>query len=300
MSAPDILRWYIDAITANRKETNFTLSTADELLGLATLVNRKKDDFSGKTITLKGDIDLSRYEDWVPIGVFADDEHKKFSGTFDGAGHIISNLTITSPDGLSGLFGFISGGTVKNLGLTGVNIHRAGEYVGSIAGSIVNYAKMIACYATGAVRGTDKVGGLVGNVGNNSSVTGCYSVCTVSAVNRAGGVVGAASYSDVAGCAALNPEVCAPGMHGRVAASVDSAQAVSNNAAFAGILKKDGSTRWQRTGAGAVDGVSLTADQIKADPTIGGRFKGENGWTTSPGTLPGLGGKTEELPEHLK
>lgn len=300
MGTPDMIRWYVDALAADRKAVNFTISAADELVGLAVLVNNKKDDFAGKTITLAADIDLSKYTDWTPIGIYADDEHKRFSGTFDGAGHVVSNLTINSLEGLRGLFGFVCGGTIKNLGVRCVNIRRAGEYVGGVAGSIVNYATMVGCYSTGAVCGTDKVGGLVGNVGNNSKVTACYSLCAVSAVNRAGGLAGAVSYSDVASCAALNPEIMCSGMHGRVAASVDSTLAVSNNVGFAGMAKKDGLAKWQRTGAGAVDGADITPEQIAADPTIGGRFAAADGWTTDKGKLPGLGGAAAEIPEYLK
>ncbi|MCL2219603.1 MAG: hypothetical protein FWB94_06950 [Chitinispirillia bacterium] len=297
MGTPDT-RWYADAIAANPKVTNFTISTADELAGLAEIVNLKKDNFSGKNIMLAGNIDLSAYENWVPIGIYANDEAKSFSGTFDGFGHTISRLTINSQDSHKGLFGFICSGKVKNLGLECIVI-CGGDHIGGLAGGIGNYASLTACYSTGAVKGTDKIGGLVGNVSNNSNITACYSICTVTAASRAGGLAGAVSYSDLAGCAALNPEVKGNGLHGRVAASVDSRYAVSNNIAFSDMQRGDGTSKWQRKGAGAVDGADITAASIKSDPTLGGRFTPADGWTTEPGGLPGLGGRPAPMPEHL-
>ena len=94
-------------------EDPWKIATAEQL-------DRIRDDLTGHYILI-GDIDLSGYENWMPIGTFqprsdapedAEVPHPDyaFTGTFDGAGHTISNLTISceAPMG-AGLFGCASG-----------------------------------------------------------------------------------------------------------------------------------------------------------------------------------------------
>ena len=94
-------------------EDPWKIATAEQL-------DRIRDDLTGH-YTLIDDIDLSGYENWMPIGTFqprsdapedAEVPHPDyaFTGTFDGAGHTISNLTISceAPMG-AGLFGCASG-----------------------------------------------------------------------------------------------------------------------------------------------------------------------------------------------
>ena len=89
-------------------------------IATAEQMDRIRDDLTGH-YTLIDDIDLSGYENWMPIGTFqprsdapedAEVPHPDyaFTGTFDGAGHTISNLTISceAPMG-AGLFGCASG-----------------------------------------------------------------------------------------------------------------------------------------------------------------------------------------------
>lgn len=98
----------------------YEISTAEQLAGLAALVNGTAKDtegnpiaavnFSGKTIKLTADIDLGN-QAWTPIG--NGDSSFAFSGTFDGDGYTISGLNV--PDANApGLFGCIFG-TVQNL-----------------------------------------------------------------------------------------------------------------------------------------------------------------------------------------
>lgn len=94
-------------------EDPWKIATAEQL-------DRIRDDLTGHYILID-DIDLSGYENWMPIGTFqprsdapedAEVPHPDyaFTGTFDGAGHTISNLTISceAPMG-AGLFGCASG-----------------------------------------------------------------------------------------------------------------------------------------------------------------------------------------------
>ena len=111
-----------------------------------------------------------------------------FAGHFDGNGHVICNLCIRGGSYL-GLFGQVqSGGSISNLGLEGVNVHGAGDYVGGLVGN--NSAGAItSSYSTGDVSGNGYyVGGLVG--GNGGTVTACYATAKVLGTGRVGGLAG--------------------------------------------------------------------------------------------------------------
>jgi len=179
----------------------FSISEAEELSALSAIVNGAlvddgipKDDFSGKTIKLAGNIDLSQYDNWTPIGTF--DKYcggirNEFRGTFDGGGYVISNLTVNREKSRNnGLFGYIAGGSVKNLGVENVNI-RAGEVAGGIAGYISGSAAIVNCYTAGKIDGKEIAGGIAGYVDENSGITNCYSTAAVSASDGSvGGLAG--------------------------------------------------------------------------------------------------------------
>jgi len=306
--------WY----SAKPKAKSFTISTADELAGLAQIVNGTwggkpaKDSFAGKTVKLAGDIDLSSYDNWDPIGGW-DPAHNTsipFSGTFDGSGRVIRGLTINRPDKKDrGLFGYIERGRVKNLGLEGVNILGAG-YVGALAGTVWRSSSVVNCYSTGTVSATSThAGGLAGAVVDSSRLANSYSTAAVRSENHSGGLAGrVGSNSSITSCAALNPEVAATGsdaIAGRIIGSIADSKlgpvTLSNNIANAGLKNSDGSATWPGRSADRRDGADISASEINADGTLGGRFKGgKSGWTAAPGKLPGLGGKTVEMPEHLR
>jgi hypothetical protein len=108
-----------------------------------------------------------------------------FGGTFDGNGHVISNLHIQGI-GLLGLFGQLGNGAeVKNLGVMHVNI-TSGASVGGLA--YRNSGAVFNCYSTGSVTGSGSVGGLVGS--NGGSITMSYSTATVTGDRFVGGLVG--------------------------------------------------------------------------------------------------------------
>ena len=94
---------------------NYTVTSAEGLKNIAKLVN---DGNTGIDITLTGNITLTG--DWTPIGTSISNAYK---GTFDGGGHTITGLTVTTSDQYAGLFGYIgSGGTVKDVTLEEVKI----------------------------------------------------------------------------------------------------------------------------------------------------------------------------------
>ena len=88
--------------------------------------------FAGWTINLVNDIDLNN-EGWTPIGF----NGKKFSGTFDGNGKTISNLTINQSEIAGvGFIGNLSKGTVKNVKISGANVVGK-KNVGAVVGSAI-------------------------------------------------------------------------------------------------------------------------------------------------------------------
>ncbi|MDZ4203114.1 MAG: MBG domain-containing protein [Gallionella sp.] len=123
---------------------------------------------------------------FAPIG----DDANQFTGTFDGMGHTISNLTITRPsNAYIGLFGYVNAGSsIQNVGLVSGSISGwglVGALVGANAGTVSN------SYATSNVIGGAgyNVGGLVGD--NIGLVTNSYATGTVSGLTVVGGLVGA-------------------------------------------------------------------------------------------------------------
>ena len=166
---------------------SYTVTSADGLMNVAELVNGGKTDIN---ITLDKNIDLTG-KDWTPIGT---DYDNSYTGTFDGGGHTITGLTITTNDKFAGLVGRLGeAGTVKNVVMEGVQItnnHRlgsAGGVVGNSDGTIEN------CSVSGSVSGTVKVGGVVG-VQMGGSITGCSSSATVKGTVDVGGVVGQTNF----------------------------------------------------------------------------------------------------------
>ena len=162
---------------------SYTVTSADGLMNIAKLVNGGKTDIN---ITLGTNIDLTG-KDWTPIGTDYDNLYK---GTFDGGGHTITGLTVTTNDRFVGLFGRLGeAGTVKNVVMEGIQITsnhmfgNTGGVAGYSDGTIEN------CSVSGSVSGTVYVGGVVG-VQIGGSITGCSSSATVKGTVDVGGVAG--------------------------------------------------------------------------------------------------------------
>ena len=162
---------------------SYTVTSADGLMNIAKLVNGGQTDIN---ITLDTDIDHTG-KNWTPIGTSFSN---KYTGTFDGGGHTIKGLTVTTNDQFVGLFGSIgNAGTVKNVMMEDVQITSnpssgfAGGVAGYSDGTIEN------CSVSGSVSGTMYVGGVVGAQWEGS-ITGCSSSATVKGMVDVGGVVG--------------------------------------------------------------------------------------------------------------
>jgi hypothetical protein len=156
-----------------------------------------------KCFKLVADINMSAYTGtkYKIIGNY----DTKFTGTFDGDGHKIRNLTYTtSAFGIVGLFGHTSNAEIKNLGIENVNISTQGNYVGGLvgwqdSGTITN------CYVTGSITDTSSyaVGGLIGRQ-DYGTVTNCYSMVEVTVTSKSasmtGGLIGKQYYGAAMDC----------------------------------------------------------------------------------------------------
>ena len=162
---------------------SYTVTSADGLMHVADLVNGGKTDIN---ITLTADIDLTG-KNWTPIGTSFSN---KYTGTFDGGGHTIKGLTVTTNDQFVGLFGSIGyAGTVKNVMMEDVQItsNRSSGFAGGVAG--YSDGTIENCSVSGSVSGTVYVGGVVG-AQIDGSITGCSSSATVKGTVDVGGVAG--------------------------------------------------------------------------------------------------------------
>ena len=170
-----------------QNDGSYTVYNANGLMNVAELVNGGKTDIN---ITLDKNIDLTG-KGWTPIGT---DYDNSYTGTFDGGGHTITGLTVTTNDEYAGLFGYLGNfnngaATVKNVVMDGIQItcnHRSG-YAGGVVG--YSWGTIENCSVSGSVSGTMYVGGVVG-VQRDGSITGCSSSATVKGTLYAGGVAG--------------------------------------------------------------------------------------------------------------
>ncbi len=193
--------WYTD----HEADTEYRITTAEQLAGLAQLVNNKTASvsFEGKTIYLDNDLDLSGYQ-WTPIGN-GSNFGRYFAGTFDGQYHKIMNLLHHSTgDELirNGLFGVVSdGGTLKNLLVIDADIaSNDGSLLAGILADWVDGGTVENCYTSGKIEnnvGDKMVGGLIGQCTGSTQVKGCASDATVIStesnedqVDTVGGLIG--------------------------------------------------------------------------------------------------------------
>ena len=136
------------------------------------------------------DVADAPYASWTPIA--------GYTGTFQGNGHTISNLTINNTSGSGtlrlGLFDNI-GGSVSGVGLPGASISSSYSgtlLMGPLAGNVISGGSVTSSWATGSVTSTDAgsgakyIGGLVGH--SEHPVRASYSEASVTAANAATGV----------------------------------------------------------------------------------------------------------------
>ena len=185
-------------------------------------------------ITLTADIDLTG-ETWTPVGM-----NRPYSGTFNGQGHTITGLNISSSSGAVALFNNIGGaGKVMNLQLKDVT-YNGSTAMGGIAHG--NSGTITACSVTGTLTTTSNtayVGGIAAiNLGN---ITACWFSGTITG-GRIGGVAGS--------------NISTGSYYGRITACFygdNAGQGVySNQGGTVEATKVEGTITWQT----AVDGMN--------------------------------------------
>ena len=168
--------------TVSEDGKTYEVYNAEGLKNIAKLVNEEwKLDIN---IILTNNIDLTGI-DWTPIGTSFGNS---YTGTFDGGGHTITGLTVTTNGQYAGLFGCLGkAGTVKNVVMEGLQItsnHRSG-YTGGVVGN--SWGTIENCSVSGSVSGTTFAGGVVGSQ-RGGSITGCSSSATVKGEGSVGGI----------------------------------------------------------------------------------------------------------------
>lgn len=128
-------------------------------------------------------------EQSVPIG----NSSTKFSGTFDGKNHTISNLKTSGQ--YSGLFGYVNGATIQNLTVNVTN-NAGATSAGGLVGVVNGTTTIRNCTVNGTISGTHQVGGFVGFAQGvyqdttlvlpcNLTIEGCTNNATVTTTSQA-------------------------------------------------------------------------------------------------------------------
>lgn len=170
--------WYDN----HENDSEYHITTAKQLAGIAKLVNDKtvSESFKGKTIYLDNDLDLAGYE-WTSIGN-GSNFARYFAGTFNGQYHIINNLShhTSENDFRNGLFGIVSsGGIIKNLQVINADIvSNDDSLIAGVLADWVNAGTVENCYTSGKIEnnnGYKFLGGLIGQCTDGTQIKGCAS-----------------------------------------------------------------------------------------------------------------------------
>ena len=172
----------------------YQISTADQLKLFRDIVNGagSQTPNRGACAVLTANIDLNN-EQWTPIGP---DTDSAYTGTFDGQGHTVRNLSITGDFKRAGLFGCVKDGSIRKLTVAGsVSCTVDYGWCGGIAGyaereTIENCASLCTVSCTGK---DARVGGIVGYVPSSSSMTiirDCYNIGNITGGSDTGGICG--------------------------------------------------------------------------------------------------------------
>lgn len=223
----------------------YQISTADGLKWFRDKVNNAKTPDETKIcVELTEDIDLSG-EEWSPIGIGQGVYwgSLSYSGTFDGKGHTIKNLSIdNSSANFVGLFGYVLGGTIRNLTVSGsvkgsghtggiaggadggtfencanLCVVQSDSTEGGTTGGIIGYALNMDyvlivrdCYNVGSITGRH-AGGIIGQCSWHETISNCYNAGTVTGTANAGAIIGSYSSDKISNCYYLDGSVIRKG-----------------------------------------------------------------------------------------
>ncbi|MBQ9393528.1 MAG: hypothetical protein IJU18_06020 [Oscillospiraceae bacterium] len=230
----------VDTSWYDSSKTTYTLTTKEQLLGMARLNDAQDGVFTGKTILLGADIalnegtveewkanDFAGLTVWTPVGMT-----NAFRGTFDGQGHTISGVYVNN-NGRTGLFANAYDGAIRNLRLTNSYIKNTtainGSIVGNFRGTLEKIYSDAEIEVTMPAAGQDGyTGGIVGRIAGEATVSQCWYAGTLTTNGKAIGGVAGAFYNENG---TLTIENCL--MTGTLNSRVDAA---NHNQAMGGIL----------------------------------------------------------------
>lgn len=194
-------------------ENPYLINTADDLVKLAGFTNNSNDktmaaEYAGKYYQLTADIDMSGY-DYRPISYASNMSSaagSAFTGTLDGNGHVIKNISfanIAQYGATYGIIGYLGANAViKNLGVEDMIVNGGGSgrlCIGGIAGTLNAGITIEGCYVRGMKVTTTSsdstyTGGITGRtVGNGGIIKNCYTAdlsFTLGNANYSGGIIG--------------------------------------------------------------------------------------------------------------
>ena len=189
-------------------KTEYTLTSAADLAGLAAIVNGYTDAegttqaanaLSGITVKLGANVDMKD----ITTEMIGNSSSRKFKGTFDGAGYQISNYSLTYSDTYmrAGFFGYVENAVIKNVDLSGsINCTGSGTYAAGIVGMATS-SQIIGCTFDGTVSGRSYMAGIAGALEKDSLVQDCHNKADLSNVNNyTAGIVASSSSSKVMNC----------------------------------------------------------------------------------------------------
>jgi hypothetical protein len=261
----------------------FLITTAEQLAWMAQRVNSDT-TYAKSSYKLMADLDISAYgkgfnngRGWISIG--ADMNHalygiNSFRGQFDGNHKTINGLYIQDSSKTSrmlgvGLFGSLVNGTIKNLGVTNINV-RGMSPAGLV--QLVENSTIINCYTTGevtAIGARNAFSGFAGGIANQivlgSAIINSYSTCVVRSNNGdgAGGISCFLGFgSRIINSVALNPSTMSSASGGWGAARVAHANGndlyLSGNRGLSTMVNIDGNTTWNNKGHDNPNGADIT------------------------------------------
>lgn len=189
-AATDVAPAFTTTLPITVGDINYAITTPADLMAV-------KYNMSGD-FTLENDIDMTGV-DFTPIGIEGNTSVAKFTGTFDGKGHIIKGLKYDNADkGEVGLFSQTENATITNLGIEGAHFvgnANVGGIVGRMYGGVTANCATLNSY----IEGRDHVASITGEINNTQdgetynggTVSNCFSDAVVkSREYQAGGIVG--------------------------------------------------------------------------------------------------------------
>lgn len=201
--------WY----KGHENDKTYTIRNAKQLAGMAKLICAGKDeggtDFAGKKIVLASDIDLSNADGttgkrlWRTVG----NPYDTFKGTFDGAGHTISNIYasfLVPVDGHiigshGGLFGVTKGAVIRNVTVNGTLRATAGD-TGVIVGNAID-TRIENCTSNVEIVQAKETGGIVGKAEGATVIKNCTNKGRITGTERLGGIVSTVASGSSSGSA---------------------------------------------------------------------------------------------------